>query len=140
VSFHQVGVASTHCISAHFIAHSNERLSPRALTLAKHAKANAARAEAEAARPGEGQLYSALPLVFSPINHGRSGGGGGTRRRKRARHGRKQLRLRPRPQPPGQFYQGNEESSLLPEGTELSAELGAAPRVAFLPASHFAVP
>ena len=55
---------------AHFIVHSNEQhkfafrtsswrpqrltLTPRAFTLAKQAKANTARAEAEAARPGEG--------------------------------------------------------------------------------------
>jgi hypothetical protein len=86
---------------------------PRVFTLAKQAKANAARAKAEAARPGELVLCSAAfcPYSnFSPssfclsIAFGRSGGGGGTRRRQRALRGRKQLRLRPRPQPPGQDY------------------------------------
>ena len=39
---------------AYFIVHSNERLTPGVLTLAQLAKANAAHAEAEAVRPGEG--------------------------------------------------------------------------------------
>jgi hypothetical protein len=69
-----------------------------------------------------------------------SGGGGGTRRRQHARHGRRHLRLRPRPQPPGQDYQVRKEGGLVPENAVLSAELGAAPRAALLPAGRFAVP
>jgi hypothetical protein len=63
-----------------------------------------------------------------------------TRRPERAQDGRKQLRLRPRPQPPGQDHQGREEGGLLPEDATPPAELGAAPRVASLPAGHFVVP
>jgi len=57
------------------------------------AKANAARAEAETARPGEGKFYAALRLALYTFPHsffclssafGRSGGGGGTRRPERA--------------------------------------------------------
>jgi hypothetical protein len=55
--------------------------------LAQEAKTNAARAEAEAARPGEGWFYVALRLALRPFPHsflclsrafGRNGGGGGT--------------------------------------------------------------
>jgi hypothetical protein len=53
-------------------------------------------------------------------------------RPERAGHGLQQLQLRPRPQPPGHDHQGREDGGLLPEDAVLSAELGAAPRVASL--------
>jgi hypothetical protein len=65
--------------------------------VAQQAKASAARAEAEAARPGEGQFYAAPRLAYHPFPHsflclsyafGPSGGSGGTRRPERARHGK----------------------------------------------------
>jgi hypothetical protein len=57
--------------------------------MAQQTKANAARAEAEAARPGKGKFYSAPRLALHPFPRSflcnsrafwRSGGGGGTRR------------------------------------------------------------
>jgi hypothetical protein len=54
--------------------------------------------------------------------------------------GLQHLRLRPRPQPPVQDYQGHEEGGLQPGNTALCAGLGAAPRVASLPAGRFFVP
>jgi hypothetical protein len=93
--------------------------------MAQQAKANAARAEARVARPGEGEFHTeprlALPPIISPSSFclssafGRSGGGGATKCRQRARHGRKQLRLRPRLQPPGQDHQGREKAAYCPE-------------------------
>ena len=44
-----------------------QRLTPRALTLSQQAKANAARAEVEAARPGEGPFYVAPHLACHPF-------------------------------------------------------------------------
>ena len=41
---------------------------------------------------------------------------------------------------PAKIFQGREEGGLLPEDAVLSAELGAAPRVALRPAGRFAVP
>ena len=70
------------------------------LAVAQQAKANAARAKAEATRPGENLFYAAprLALHLSPHSSfclssafGWSGGRGGKRRPQRARHGR-QLR------------------------------------------------
>jgi hypothetical protein len=68
---------------AHTIVHSNERPKilfspfflapattyPRALTLAQQAKANAARAEAEAARPDVSFIYIEPRLALPPIPH-----------------------------------------------------------------------
>jgi hypothetical protein len=50
------------------------------------------------------------------------------------------MRLRPRPQTPGKDYQGREEEGLLLGDAALSAELGAAPRVAPFLAKRFVVP
>ena len=74
------------------------------LTVAQQAKANAARAKAEATRPGEDLFYAAPRLVLhlSPRSSfclcsafGWSGGRGVKRRPQRARHGRLLRHFRP---------------------------------------------
>jgi hypothetical protein len=86
--------------------------------------------------PPGGRKKKKPTVVLAPLG----GDSERTRRPERAQHGLQQLRLRPRPQPPGEDYQRHEEGGLLPEDAELSAEIGAAPRVALLPAGRFVVP
>jgi hypothetical protein len=112
---------------------------PQVHKLAEQTKADAALAEAGAARPGVGWFYAAPCLALYPFPNSitcfrsgfeRGGGGGGTRRRQRARHGLLQLRFRPRALLPRPRLSSHEEGGLLPGEAVLSADLGAAPRIA----------